>query len=284
MVRCGYAGHQHHPRELSAMPAAVLNVMLFALAAALLSQACPAQTAVDYSHYVSPWKTPWDYRGPRGAAHWSELDPGYAVCNRGKEQSPIDIRDAHKADLPPLRFEYASSAIHYVINNGHTIRVDYHDAPGSGSFLVADGKRYQLTQLHFHRPSEELVAGRQYDMVLHLMHRAADGEVAGVAVLLQAGRANAALGQLWKHMPRSEGQLDVGDLQIDPTQMLPRSTGYYLYTGSVTAPPCTGGVKWFVLKTPVEISAAQIRAFARLYPHDVRPPQPLNGRTVLESR
>ena len=160
------------------MPA-VLKVTLVALAAALLPQASPAQAAADYSHYVSPWKTPWDYRGARGAEHWSELDPPTRSCNRGKEQSPIDIRDAQKADLPALRFDYLNSAIHYVINNGHTIRVDYHDAPGSGSSLTVDGKRYQLTQLHFHRPSEERVAGKSYDMVLHLMHRAADGEVAG---------------------------------------------------------------------------------------------------------
>ena len=270
--------------ELVTMPAAVLRLTLAALAAALLPQASLAQTLSDYSHYVSPWKTPWDYTGARGAEHWSELDPSYAACNRGKEQSPIDIRNPQPADLPPLRFDYLSSVIHYVINNGHTIRVDYHDAPGGGSSLTVDGKRYQLTQLHFHRPSEELVAGRQYDMVLHLMHRAADGEVAGVAVLLRAGRANGAIGRLWEHMPPSEGQLDVGELTLDPAQMLPRTRGYYLYSGSVTAPPCTEGVKWFVLKSPVQISAQQLRAFARLYPDDVRPPQPLNGRTVLESR
>jgi len=54
--------------------------------------------------------------------------------------------------------------------------------------------------------------------------------------------------------------------------------------GSVTAPPCTEGVEWFVLKTPVEISAQQINAFAQLYPNDVRPVQPLNGRIVKGNR
>jgi carbonic anhydrase len=57
-----------------------------------------------------------------------------------------------------------------------------------------------------------------------------------------------------------------------------------MYMGSLTAPPCTEGVTWFVLKRPVEVSPAQIAAFARLYPHDVRPVQPLNGRAIQESK
>jgi carbonic anhydrase len=256
----------------------VVLVMTSALASAGSAQ------DTDYSHYVSPWKTPWDYEGPRGAEHWSTLDPDYAPCNVGKEQSPIDIRDTQKAQLPPLRFEYKPESVKYVINNGYTIRVNYHDAPGTGNFLIVGEKRYQLTQFHFHRPSEEYVHGRQYDMVLHLMHKAGDGEVAGVAVLLQAGRANPLIEQIWKHMPKTEGQQEAAGLDVNPAAMLPHETGYYVYTGSVTAPPCTEGVKWFVLKTPVEVSAAQIKAFAGLYPHDVRPLQPLNGRVVKESQ
>jgi carbonic anhydrase len=144
-------------------------------------------------------------------------------------------------------------------------------------------KRYQLAQFHFHRPSEEYIHGRQYDMVLHLMHRASDGEEAGVAVLLRAGRANAAVAELWRHMPASEGQVATPGVELDPADMLPDARGYYVYTGSVTAPPCTEGVKWFVLKTPVDVSMPQIAAFARLYPNDARPLQPVNGRVVEES-
>lgn len=242
----------------------------------------PAQSA-DYSHYASPWRTPWDYDGPRGYEHWSTLDPAYALCNTGKSQSPIDIRTTEKTKLPPLRFEYQREPIHYVINNGHTIRVNYHDAPGSGSYLIVGDERYQLTQFHFHRPSEEYIRGKQYDMVLHLMHKAKDGAEVGVAVLLRSGHANGAVARLWQYMPRSEGQRAASGVELDPADMLPKAFGYYAYTGSVTAPPCTEGVKWFVLKTPVEVSAAQIAAFAKLYPNDVRPPQPLNGRVVEET-
>src|SRR5215469_4436206 len=163
--------------------------LLLTIAATVTPAGAKAQHD-DYSHYVSPWKTPWDYRGPRGAQHWSGLDPDYAICNTGKEQSPIDIRSPRKADLPPLRFEYKNAPVGYVINNGHTIRVNYHDAPGACSFLLIGGKRYQLIQFHFHHPSEESVDGKRYEMVLHLMHKGADGQIVGVAVFLKVGRAN----------------------------------------------------------------------------------------------
>jgi carbonic anhydrase len=265
------------------MTALALRASMLCLAASvLLPQCCRAQNA-DYSHYVSPWKTPWDYSGARGAAHWSALDPDYAPCNSDQHQSPIDIRTTMKAALPELEFHYQSTPLRYVINNGHTIRVDYHEAPGTGSYLLIGGKRYQLTQFHFHRPSEEYLHGRPYPMVLHLMHKASDGEVVGVAVFLKPGAANATLARVWQYMPPHEGQLPADSAPLDPGGLLPQpNDGYYMYEGSQTAPPCTP-VKWLLLKTPVEISAAQISSFAALYPRDVRPLQPLNGRVVQET-
>jgi carbonic anhydrase len=231
------------------------------------------------------WKTHWTYEGLAGAAHWSELDPAYAACNSGKEQSPIDIRGAEKANLPVLRFEYKSSPLKYLINNGYTIRVNYHDASETGNFLIVGDQRFQLTQFHFHHPSEEYVDGKAYEMEVHLMHQAADGKVAGVVVLLNAGEANEMVQTLWQHMPRTESkEEEIPGVEINPAHLLPAdTTAYYQYTGSLTAPPCTEGVSWFVLKNPVSLSPEQIRAFAELYPHDVRPLQPLNGRTIKES-
>lgn len=260
---------------------AVLRFLCLALTCVADAHAAPADPGV----YVSPWRTPWDYSaGPRGPAHWGALDPDYALCNSGHAQSPVDIGATRRAQLPALTFDYHSAPLPFVTNNGAAIRVDYKETGGSGDFLVVDGKRYQLQQFHFHRPSEESVHGRQYDMVLHLMHRAADGEIAGVAVLLRRGNANATVQQVIDHMPPREGLQAVRDVALDPGAMLPSRLGYYRYDGSQTAPPCTEGVRWFVLKAPVDISAAQIRAFAKIYPHDVRPLQPINGRTILESR
>jgi carbonic anhydrase len=250
-----------------------ISLALLAVAAILAPLAVRAQ-----------WKTRWSYDGPRGVDHWSELDPDYAACNAGKEQSPIDIQTAQKADLPALRFEYKSEPLKFLINNGYTIRVNYHDAPGSGNFLTVGGERYQLTQFHFHHPSEEYVQGKPYEMEAHFMHQAEDGKIAGVTVFLKAGKANAMVQQLWDHMPVTESkEEEIAGVEINPGALLPIDLSYYMYMGSQTAPPCTEGVTWFVMKTPVEISAEQISAFAKLYPHDVRPVQPLNKRVVKQT-
>ena len=262
------------------MRSELIPVALVAIAMAVM----PAGAGGQGTSQEEPmWRTPWSYDGAKGADHWGDLDPEYAACKIGKQQSPIDIREAKPAALPNLRFEYKSGPL-TIINNGYTAaRVNY--APGNGNWLIVGDTRYELTQFHFHHPSEEYLRGKPSDMVIHLMHRAADGRVAGVAVLLSAGSPNATVRQLWKHMPRVPGnEQHIAGVEINPAGLLPDDFGYFTYMGSVTAPPCTEGVRWFVLKTSVSISPDQIARFAKLYPHDVRPVQPLNGRVVEESQ
>jgi carbonic anhydrase len=207
-------------------------------------------TALMPAGLRAQWKTHWTYDGATGAEHWGDLDPEYATCKTGKEQSPIDIRNVEKAELPALRFEYKSGPLKYLINNGYTIRVNYHDAPGIGNFLIVGSQRYQLTQFHFHRPSEEYIHGKPYDMEVHLMHAASDGKVAGVTVFLKAGSVNATIQKIWDHMPKTESkEQEIAGVEVNPAELLPHDTAYYTYMGSVTAPPCTEGVTWFVLKT-----------------------------------
>lgn len=229
------------------------------------------------------WRTPWSYNaGADGPAHWAALDPEYAAC-AGKEQSPIDIQHARKANLPALHFEFKPGPLK-IINNGYTaVRVDY--APGNGNFLIVGRQRYELTQFHFHHPSEEQIHGKPYAMVIHFMFQSPGGKIAGAAVLVNAGGSNPIVAQLWKYMPPAPGKAHIiPGVTLNPAGLLPRDTAYYTYMGSVSAPPCTEGVKWFVLKTPVTVSPAQINAFTKLYPHDARPVQPLNGRIVEESQ
>ena len=251
----------------------------FCLIAVVLATTRLHAQSAEHEQYMSPWRTPWTYEE---SARWADLDPDYAACN-GREQSPIDIRGTTKADLPPLKFESKSGPLKYVTNNRHTIRVNYH--PGNGNFLLVGDRRYELTQFHFHRPSEETIHGKAYGMEVHLMYRARDGKVAGVTVFVKPGGANSTIQQVWDHMPAAEGQQEVAGVEINPAGLLPeKSAAYYMYMGSVTAPPCTEGVTWFVLKSTIHMSAKQIDAFAKLYPHDARPVQPLNGRVVKESK
>jgi len=174
------------------------------------------------------------------------------------------------------RFDYEAS----LSGKWHTVAADLR-----GNFLSVGDDRYQLTQFQFHRPREQCIHGKPYDMGLHLMHKSSDGKVAGVAVLLQADSASATIRQVWQPMPTREGkEQEIAGVDIHPAGLLPRDAAYSMYMGSLTAPPCTEGIPGFVLKTPMEISLEQISAFASLYPHDVRPLQRLHGRVVKESQ
>ena len=221
----------------------------------------------------------WSYIGKEGPQHWGELKPEYATCKTGRLQSPIDIRETKKAPLPPLRFDYKPSALK-IINNGHSIQVNY--APGS--FIVVGDKHYELRQFHFHHPSEERIDGSEYPMVIHLVHGDADGHLAVVAVLLTSGSADSTIQKLWDNLPKNEGKEEtIPGVEINASDLLPQSRGYYTFEGSLTTPPCSEGVTWFVLKTPREISPNQVKTFAKLYPHNTRPTQLLNERVVSES-
>lgn len=241
------------------------NDMSFSSAIAVAALIAAAATGEAAHH--------WSYSGPNGPSHWGE------ACAPGKSQSPIDIRTAsaiHKK-APPLAFNYRPSPLH-IIDNGHSIQVDV----DPGSTLSAGGTRLPLVQFHFHRPSEEAIDGRHSAMVVHLVHRDADGNLAVVAVLLREGAANPLIATVWKSLPKRKGhEVSPPGVTIDPSELLPADRSYFSYVGSLTTPPCTEGVRWFVLKDPVTVSSSEIGTFAKLYPGNARPLQPVNGREVL---
>jgi carbonic anhydrase len=224
-------------------------------------------------------KPEFSYSGANGPKVWGHLSRAYHECKWGHMQSPIDIWVAAKMALPPIEFEYKDAPLR-IIDNGHSIQINY----PSGSWITVGDKKYELRQLDFHRPGEERVRGKVYDMTLHLVHADSKGRVAVVAVLLRRGSENAAIQKILDHLPSTKGrEREISDVTFNATTLLPGATGYYTYMGSLTAPPCTEDVTWFVLKTPVEISAVQVMAFARVYPHNARPIQPTGLRTVSES-
>jgi carbonic anhydrase len=222
----------------------------------------------------------WGYDGNEGPTHWGDMSPEFAVCTTGHHQSPVDIRNPQKIELPPIRFDYKPSPLH-IIDNGHTIMINY--APGS-TIRVGD-KQYTLKQFHFHRPSEEKINGKAFDMVAHLVHADQDGNLAVVAVLLEKGNNNALIRELWNDLPKEKGKEELLDtITINVAALLPEDRGYYTFSGSLTTPPCSENVTWFVLKRPVPITDDEIEQFTKLYRHDARPTQPLYDRVVLESK
>ena len=145
------------------------------------------------------------------------------------------------------------------------------------------GRRYDLVQFHFHRPSEERIDGRQFDMVVHLVHKDIDGRLAVVAVLLDRGSAHPLVQSVWNNLPLEKGEEVAAKASLDLNRLLPEDRSYFTYMGSLTTPPCSEGVLWMVMKSPVTVSADQIAIFARLYPMNARPIQAASGRLIKES-
>jgi len=224
--------------------------------------------------------THWTYEGAEGPNDWGKLDPGFAGCSNGHTQSPIDIKNANKADLPPLKFDYNPVPLN-IIDNGHTIQINY--APGST--LTVGDKTYALKQFHFHHPSEERINGHGFDMVAHFVHADADGHLAVVAVLLKKGPSNPFLNSVWTNIPTEKGKAaDVSSVSLNVKDLLPPDYGYFTFAGSLTTPPCSEGVTWYVLKNQSSLSAEQLAAFAKIYPLNARPVQPSNNREILETK
>jgi len=243
------------------------------LAFCIIGEPCAAIAQAHAAHE-------WSYSGSESPAHWGELNPEFAACKTGHRQSPINIVGARSADLPSIQFEYKPGPLR-IIKNGHTIEIDY--APGS--FIKIGDKRYELKQFHFHHPSEETVNGRRFPVELHLVHSDADGHLAVVSVLLEKGSANPLVETLWGLVPKTAGpEMIHANVQINAADLLPINRNYFTFAGSLTTPPCTEGVSWFVLQTPVTISNRQVATFAEIYPYDERPTQSLNGRAVLQSK
>jgi carbonic anhydrase len=222
----------------------------------------------------------WGYEGHGGPAHWAELENGNATCGLGKTQSPINFAETKKEKLPAIEFNYQPSLLK-LLNNGHTVQVNVAD----GSSIKIGADQYKLVQYHFHTPSEEQVQGKNFDMVAHLVHKNDAGQLAVVGVLFKKGKESAALKPVWSKLPEKESaEQTFPEIKVNAAQLLPVAKGYYAFEGSLTTPPCSEGVRWMVLKQPVELSAAQLSKFSNIVHHNnARPVQPLNGRVVKES-
>jgi carbonic anhydrase len=232
-----------------------------------------AEAALQHAHLN------WSYEGDGGPENWAKLDPKNNLCASGQRQSPIDIRDGIRVDLEPIKFDYKPSTFR-IVDNGHTVQV----AVGGGSITIT-GKTYELVQFHFHKPSEEKIDGRGFDMVAHLVHRADDGKLAVVAVLLEKGTENPFVQTLWNNLPLEKNmEVSPPSAAIDLNAFLPTNRNYYTYMGSLTTPPCSEGVLWLVLRQPVSVSAEQVGIFSRLYRNNARPIQPAGARLIKEGR
>jgi len=224
-------------------------------------------------------KPQYGYKGDVAPEKWAELSPKYTACSDGSEQAPVNIVSSaavKKTVAVLLKPSYGPTTGDVVINTGTTIQVNT-----SGALKIGDAN-YKLLQYHLHAPAEEAINGVHYDMNAHLVHQGVDGKLAVISVLFKKGDSNSYLKSFWNKLPQKKAEKVELNLPA-LTGMLPSSLNYYTYAGSLTTPPCTEGVQFFILKQPVTLSAEQLAAFRRLYPMNARPLQPLNERIIKTS-
>ena len=230
----------------------------------------------------STHKAHWSYEGAEGPEHWGDLDPKFISCKIGRNQSPINIKDktaVNTVGLPGMDVYYQPALLH-IINNGHTVQVNY----PLGSYIVINGDRYELLQFHFHTPSEHQKNGFNYPMEMHIVHKDGDGNLAVIGILFKEGKENDALADIIRYLPKDIGKEHLHKyVKVNPVDFFPKRKLFYKYSGSLTTPPCSEGVYWIVFKDPIEASAEQIAAMHAILGNNNRPVQPHYARHVLKS-
>jgi len=224
----------------------------------------------------------WGYEGGTGPEHWGEIEKDHdkhLLCREGEKQSPINIIEHAQNSLRvPLAFNYFKSSIQ-IINNGHTVHLSYEP----GSYVIFENQRFELIQFHFHHPSEHRLNGKTYDMELHLVHKTPQHRYVVFSIFMKKGQENASLRKLWERIPKDLDREVVYKKElIHVSDFLPADKTLFHYFGSLTTPPCSQLVSWFVLESPIELSEEQIKYFQKFIDHNARPVQKLNGRVVQE--
>lgn len=223
----------------------------------------------------------WTYDGETGPEHWAEIE--HQPDCEGNLQSPINIIDINAetdSDLKPIEFYYSSNVkIHDVLNNGHTIQYDF----DKGDYISIDDEKYELMQIHFHEASEHTINGLRYPLEMHMVHVGADNKIAVIAIMAIEGNSSEPFNFLEKYLPVKNGETKKIDAKFNLNLNLPLVRDYYTYKGSLTTPPCTQNVSWYIFKTPITISIEQVKQLQELMPsNNYRNEQPINNRIIRQ--
>ncbi len=232
---------------------------------------------------VNHEKPHWNYEGETGPEHWAEFERD-SDCG-GQFQSPVNIISVNaQADssLKPLDIHYsAETKIHEVINNGHSIQYNF----DSGDYINYKGDTYKLKQIHFHEGSEHTINGIRYPLVIHMVHVNDNNQFLVLAVMAKEGVNSKPFTFLENYLPLEKGESKAVNASFNLNENLPDNKGYYHYIGSLTTPPCTEGVNWFVFKNPITVSLDQVKMLRNLMPlNNYRNEQPLNGRKIYQTK
>lgn len=216
--------------------------------------------------------------GPLGPSHWP------SVCSTGQMQSPIDITKTEKMSIPPmapLLFSYKPADLDLVnACNQYLIKARF---PKNYWFKVAR-KPYRLSEIRFRAPGETAVNGKRPPLSLQFVHLSPEATLLVIEVPVMAGKENPAIKTLLQHIPEKGKESKPEGVKINPMDLLPADHGYYSFRGSLTDPGCNEGVIWFLMKSPIEMSQAQIDEYEKYYHGTARPLQASHDRPVMESK
>jgi carbonic anhydrase len=249
-------------------------IYLLTFVLAIYEVGCGAHSPKHGHGIVAPH---WTYDGEEGAEHWSNLCQDFRNCSEGLHQSPIDIETVQLKEVFSygLNFRYHASNVD-VVNNGHTIEVDVDEK----NELLVEDRIFELKQFHFHEPAEHRLDGVLFPMEMHLVHVDTSGRLAVVGIFIKEGYPNPTLDEIWQQLPEKPEHHEHVGHPIELTKLFPMGHSFFHYEGSLTTPPCTEGVQWFILKEPLTLSKGQIGKFVKLYHGNSRPPQAINNRTI----
>ena len=238
------------------------------IAATTASLLCSVAFAESH-HKETTHEKHWDY-SQNGPTHWGDFSK---TCAKGHAQSPINIISGKSVHLNTKYKLHLDEDLHTtakVIDNGHSIKV----TPKAGGTIELNGEKFRLLQFHFHGKSEHTVDGKRYDMVAHLVHQnPKTKQLAVIAVFFEEGKNNPTLDNVLSGLNK--------EIRIDPADLLPTDLQHYFhYIGSLTTPPCSENVQWYLLKQPAQASKDQIEAFRKYYVDNERPVQELYDRTI----
>lgn len=223
-------------------------------------------------------KIHWGYTGHNSPDKWGSLSEKYRECGTGLNQSPINITHSIHSNLPPLSPSYGSAS-NYIVDNGHTVQVNM----AHGSTVVIDDIIFELKQFHFHAPSENHIDGKAFPLEGHFVNLDKDGNIAVLAIMFEEGEENKELAKFWDTMPTKAGEIHTLELSKIANALLPEDKHYYRFNGSLTTPPCTEGVRWFVFKETLTISKEQVAKFHEIMQGDNnRPIQPIDARVIVD--
>ena len=217
----------------------------------------------------------WSYED---ISTWGSLSPDYHLCRDGASQSPVDIRQTVEGLLPPLTLIYPPKQSS-VVNNGHTVQINIKD----GSEITLEGKVFTLRQFHFHTPSENRISGKSYPLEVHFVHSSDRGELAVLGVMFESGAENPALQEILSAIPARENDEVTLQQPLDMMALIPEDRAYFRFSGSLTTPPCTEGVRWVVFRDPVSASEPQLEKLKSVLGEhgNSRATQPLNARVII---